>query len=96
MFDTVGNSLNREGHPSRFSRSVRFGNFGPQNFTRSDRIGSDPSLKKCDRIGSVRKPDLKSQDRIGSVLGRDRFGPARIFTILEYILKIELINSALT
>jgi hypothetical protein len=61
-----------------------------------DRIGSDPSLKKCDRIGSVRKPDLKSQDRIGSVLGRDRFGPARIFTMLEYILKIELINSALT
>ena len=46
--------------------------------------------------GSVRKPDLKSQDRIGSVLGRDRFGHARIFTLLEYILKIELIISALT
>ena len=64
----------RKGHPSRFSRSVRFGNFGPQNFTRSDRIGSDPSLKKCDLIGSVRKPDLKSQDRIGSVRCSDVIG----------------------
>ena len=70
--------------------------FGPQNFTRLDRIVSDPSLKKCDRFGSEARFEKSRSDRIGSVLGRDRFGPARIFTMLEYILKIELINSALT
>ena len=47
-------------------------------------------------IESDRKSDLKSQYRIESVLGRDRIEPARIFTLLENILKIELINSALT
>jgi hypothetical protein len=52
-----------------------------------DRIGSDPSLKKCDRIGSEARFE-KSRS--------DRFGHARIFTLFEYILKIKLINSALT
>ena len=49
--------LTREGHPSRFSRSDR--KFWASKFFN---IGSDPSLKKCDRIGS---PIWKKRDRIG-------------------------------
>ena len=82
----------RQGRASELIFKIGSEISGLKNF--QNRIGSDPSLKKCDRIGSEAR--FKSQDRIGSVLGRDRFGPARIFTMLEYILKIELINSALT
>jgi hypothetical protein len=70
--------INRKGHPSWFSRSDR--KFRDSKFFN---IGSDPSLKKCDRIGSpIWKVNIRS-DRCSDVIGSDLLGFLLCWNIKE-------------
>ena len=84
--------INRKEHPSWFSRSDR--KFQDSKFFN---IGSDPSLKKCDRIGSpIWKVNIRS-DRCSDVIGSDFYFvgisknlPRVIFMSIVYVFMLLL------